>query len=46
MPEFNKVTSEIRAKLENIVGKVNVSDHKDDLDKHAIDESPLKPHPP
>jgi glycolate oxidase len=46
MPEFNQVTPEIRAKLEGIVGKDGVSDLKEDLDKHAIDESPLKPHPP
>ena len=46
MPEFNQVTPEIRAKLEDIVGKDNVSSLKEDLDKHAIDESPLKPHPP
>ena len=46
MPEFNQVTPEIRAKLEAIVGKDNVSSLKEDLDKHAIDESPLEPHPP
>ena len=46
MPEFNQVTPEIRAKLEAIVGKDGVSSLKEDLDKHAIDESPLEPHPP
>ena len=46
MPEFNQITPEIRAKLEAIVGKDSVSSVKEDLDKHAIDESPLEPHPP
>jgi hypothetical protein len=46
MPDFNRITPEIKAMLEAIVGKNGLSDLKEDLDKHAIDESPLKPHPP
>ena len=46
MPNYNQITPDIRAKLEEIVGKANVSNLKEDLDKHAIDESPLEPHPP
>jgi glycolate oxidase len=46
VPKYNQITPEIRAKLEEIVGKSNVSSLKEDLDKHAIDESPLEPHPP
>ena len=46
MPKYNQITPDIRAKLEEIVGKSNVSSLKEDLDKHAIDESPLEPHPP
>ncbi|MCW4049550.1 MAG: FAD-binding oxidoreductase [Candidatus Bathyarchaeota archaeon] len=46
MPEFAELTPEHRAELESIVGKENVSSTQEDLDKHAIDESPLDPHPP
>lgn len=46
MINYNQITPEIRAKLEKIVGRDNVSSLKEDLDKHAIDESPLEPHLP
>lgn len=46
MPEYGEVTPDIRAKLEEIVGPENVSTTPEDLEKHAIDESPLEPHPP
>ncbi|MFH2111717.1 MAG: FAD-binding oxidoreductase [Candidatus Bathyarchaeota archaeon] len=46
MPEYGKLTPELRAKLEDLVGKENVSSKPEDLEKHAIDESPLEPHQP
>lgn len=46
MPEFNMLTPEIIKKVESIVGAENVSNKPEDLEKHAIDESPLEPHPP
>ena len=39
MADYGKVTQEIRFQLEEIVGKDNVSDSKEDLEKHGIDES-------
>lgn len=46
VPEYNQLTPEIRAEIESIVGSENVSSSAEDLEKHAIDESPLEPHPP
>ncbi len=46
MPKYNTITPEIRAELEAIVGPENVSSKPEDLEKHAVDESPLEPHPP
>ncbi|TEU09545.1 FAD-binding oxidoreductase [Candidatus Bathyarchaeota archaeon] len=39
MADYGKVTQEIRFQLEEIVGKDNVSDSQEDLEKHGIDES-------
>jgi glycolate oxidase len=46
MTEYGKVTPEIRSRLVEIVGEENVSDTKDILEKHGIDESLEPPHPP
>ncbi len=46
MPEYAEITSEIRADIEAIVGKENVSTVPEDLERHSIDESPLEPHKP
>lgn len=46
MYEYGKVTSEIRRKLEEIVGVNNVSDSAEDLEKYGIDESLEPPYPP
>ncbi|MFP3950918.1 MAG: FAD-binding oxidoreductase [Candidatus Bathyarchaeia archaeon] len=46
MSEYNVLTPCIRKRIEEIVGKDNVSSIPQDLDEYAIDESPLKPHPP
>lgn len=46
MPEYNNITPELKAELESIVGAEYVSSKQEDLDKHAVDESPLEPHPP
>jgi glycolate oxidase len=46
VPDYGKLTPELRAKLEAIVSKENVSSKAEDLEKHAIDESPLEPHQP
>lgn len=46
MPNYNHITPEIRTELESIVGADYVSDKPEDIEKHAVDESPLKPHPP
>lgn len=46
MSEYNKINSEIRQQIEEIVGLDNVSSLSEDIEKHSIDESPLKPHPP
>ncbi len=46
MPEYNKVTPELWKQIEAIVGTENVSSSPEDLEKHAVDESPLEPHPP
>ena len=40
------MTRGLRAELEKIVGPENVSNKAEDLEKHAVDESPLEPHPP
>jgi glycolate oxidase len=46
VPEYNQITPDIRAELEIIVGPENVSSKPEDVEKHAVDESPLEPHPP
>jgi len=46
VPEYSQVNQEILSKLSSIVGDGNVSVSKEDLEKHSIDESPLKPHAP
>ena len=46
MPEYNTLTPDIITQLGKIVGPENVSSNTEDLKKHAIDESPLEPHPP
>ncbi len=46
MPKYNHITPELRAKVEAIVGPEYVSSTPEDLEKHAVDESPLEPHPP
>jgi glycolate oxidase len=46
MTEYGKVTPEIRSRLVGIVGEENVSDTKDILEKHGIDESLEPPYPP
>jgi glycolate oxidase len=46
MNEYNRVTPEVRRRLEKIVGTKYVSDSSEDLEKHAIDESLEPPHPP
>jgi len=43
---YSKLTSRLRSELEKIVGPDNVSNKGEDLEKHAVDESPLEPHPP
>ena len=46
VPEYSQVDKTILSKLSSIVGDENVSISKEDLEKHSIDESPLKGHPP
>ena len=46
MTDYNQVTPELKRQMEDIVGKENVSSSPEDLEKHAVDESPLEPHPP
>src|SRR4030042_3910036 len=46
MPRYGKITPKLRAELESIVGPDKVSSRGEDLEKHAVDESPLEPHPP
>jgi glycolate oxidase len=46
MPEYNTITPELRKQIEAIVGQENLSSTPEDLEKHAVDESPLEPHPP
>ncbi|TRO48285.1 FAD-binding oxidoreductase [Candidatus Bathyarchaeota archaeon] len=46
MPDYCRVTPEIRGKLEEIVGGRYVSDSTEDLEKHGVDESLEPPHPP
>ena len=41
MPEYNNITPELKAELESIVGAEYVSSKQEDLDKHAVDESPF-----
>ncbi len=46
MASYNRVDEDIKRRLEEIVGAKYVSLSKDDIEKAAVDESPLKPHPP
>jgi glycolate oxidase len=46
MSIYSKVTPKPRNRLEEIVGKENVSTTPEDLEKYGVDESPLQPHPP
>ncbi len=46
MNDYERVTPEIRKRLEEIVGNSNISDSAEDLEKHAIDESLEPPHRP
>jgi glycolate oxidase len=46
VPKYNILSPETRAEIEAIVGTENVSSTPEDLEKHAVDESPLEPHPP
>ena len=46
MFNYNKVTPEIISQLRQIVGEKNLTQAKEDLEKHAVDESPLEPHMP
>jgi glycolate oxidase len=46
MTDYGILSPLLIAELEQIVGVKNVSSSPEDLEKHAIDESPLKPHPP
>ncbi len=46
MPKYNILSPETRAEIEAIVGTENVSSTPEELEKHAVDESPLEPHPP
>jgi glycolate oxidase len=46
VPKYNILSPEIRAEIEVIVGTENVSSTPEELEKHAVDESPLEPHPP
>ena len=46
MDNYNKVTPEIVSQLREIIGEKNVTQSNEDLEKHAVDESPLEPHIP
>jgi glycolate oxidase len=46
MAEYSRVSSEIRQRIEDIVGVENVLDSNEDLEKHGIDESLEPPHYP
>jgi glycolate oxidase len=46
LTNYRKITKDIQLEIEKIVGKENVSSDQDDLEKHAVDESPLEPHLP
>jgi glycolate oxidase len=46
LTNYNKITKNIRSEIEKIVGEENVSSDLENLEKHAVDESPLKPHLP
>ena len=43
---YGTITPQIRGLIEDIIGKENTSTLPEDLEKHAVDESPLEPHPP
>ena len=44
--KYGNLTPEILEKIRAIVGDDNIYDSSEDLEKHAIDESPLEPHLP
>lgn len=46
VPEYGKVTPEVLHRLASIVGSANVSTKPEDLEKYAVDESLVHPHPP
>jgi len=46
MIDYEKMSPEVRRKLEEIVEAENVSNAAEDLEKHGIDESLEPPHPP
>ncbi|MCJ7574353.1 hypothetical protein MUO93_08850, partial [Candidatus Bathyarchaeota archaeon] len=46
MTEYGKITSEVIRSLEEIVGPKNLISSGEELEKYAVDESPLGPHLP
>lgn len=44
--KYGNLTQEMLSRVKVIVGEENVFDCSEDLEKHAIDESPLEPHLP
>jgi len=44
--EYTEINPSIRAEIEAIVGKENVSTEPEVLQRHSVDESPLEPHKP
>ena len=46
MADYEKVTPEVFGRLEEIVGPKNLISSGEELEKYAIDESPLGPHLP
>ena len=44
--KYGNLTQEMLSRVKGIVGEENVFDSSEDLEKHAIDESPLEPHLP
>ena len=46
MGAYGEITAETIARLTEIVGSKNISTDVEDLEKHSVDESPLKPHLP
>jgi glycolate oxidase len=46
MAEYGRVTAEVLSDLEGIVGRKNLISSGEELEKYAVDESPLGPHLP